>query len=158
MSGNHFRGVSIDQDGRFKNKTNKMKKELKFPENFSKKVDLKKVKLSLIETWIEKRTTELLGVEDDILVNYIMELLIPDVDPKEMHINVMGFLEENTGKFMEELWNLLVEASESKSGVPSSLLKEEKVQLEQEKKIQEKIRNEIKRKRNDNDFYEKKKK
>lgn len=157
MSGNHFRGVSQEQDSRFKNKNKIMKKELKFPHVYSKKIDLKKIKLKLIETWIEKRTTELLEVEDDILVKYILELLTPNVDPKDMHINLIGFLEDNTFKFMEELWTLLVEASESKSGVPKSLLEEEKKQLEEEKKIQDRIRQEIKRKRDDERFDKRKK-
>lgn len=36
----------------------------------------------------------------------------------------MGFMEERTPLFVEEMWNLLLEAQESDLGVPPSLIEE----------------------------------
>ena len=45
MSGGGFyRGTSQDQDARFSNKDKKLLNSMKWPEEFSKKVDLKKVR------------------------------------------------------------------------------------------------------------------
>jgi serine/arginine repetitive matrix protein 1 len=32
------------------------------------------------------------------------------VDPRKMQIYISGFMEKDTATFMEELWNLLIEA------------------------------------------------
>lgn len=38
-------------------------------------VDMSKVKLSVMKPWITRRVTELLGVEDDVLINFIFSQL-----------------------------------------------------------------------------------
>ena len=48
---------------------------MKFPEEYKQKVDLAKVKMDALKPWIAKRVTELLGIEDEVLVGYIYEQL-----------------------------------------------------------------------------------
>lgn len=51
------------------------------------------------------------------------------VNGKEIQIQLTGFMEKNTGKFMKELWTLLLSAEKNASGVPQQFLdaKEEEV-------------------------------
>ena len=66
----------------------------------------------MIKMWIERRITELIGDDDDILINYAISLL-EDAEilcPMKIEIALTGFLEDNTPIFMEELWNLLLSA------------------------------------------------
>jgi hypothetical protein len=39
------------------------------------KVDMRKVNLNVIKPWIAKKIVELVGIEDDILIGYALELL-----------------------------------------------------------------------------------
>ena len=69
-----LRGVSADQDARFRNKEKKLLKSLKFPAEFSTKVDLRKVNWEVMKPWIARRVTELLGgLEDEVLIAYVYE-------------------------------------------------------------------------------------
>jgi serine/arginine repetitive matrix protein 1 len=68
------------------------------------------------------------------------------VDPREIQLNIDGFLEDKTPLFMEELWKLLVSANSNPFGIPQEFLDKEREILEKESKVQEKIRNEIQNK------------
>lgn len=52
-----------------------------------------------------------------------------EVNGKEVQIQITGFMEKNTGKFMKELWTLLLSAQKNASGVPQQFLdaKEEEI-------------------------------
>lgn len=118
-----FRGASSSQDGRFSNKEKKLLKTMTFPEVLEKSVDFKKVSLESMKPWIEKRVTEDLGFEDDVVVNLVQNLLEEEeVNPKLVHIQLTPFLEAKTGAFMSELWTLLLSAQETGSGVPQAFL------------------------------------
>lgn len=41
---------------------------------------------------------------------------------KQVQISLTGFMEKNTGKFMKELWTLLLSAQKNASGVPQQFL------------------------------------
>jgi serine/arginine repetitive matrix protein 1 len=43
-------------------------------------VDTSKVKMDVMKPWIAKRVTELLGFEDEVLINFIYGLLEEKVD------------------------------------------------------------------------------
>ncbi|KAI8102326.1 hypothetical protein M9435_005931 [Picochlorum sp. BPE23] len=131
MSGGQFRGTSAEQDSRFSNKEERQLKSLnkEFPLEVRKKVDLSKVQWESIKPWIAKRTTELLGgLEDDILINFIIDMVEDKktLDPRRIYISLTGFLEQNTGVFVKELWNLLIDASSSETGVPRAFVQEVK--------------------------------
>jgi len=71
----YFRGTSADQDNRFSDKEKKLMNSMRFEESLAKKVDMKKVKLDVLKPWITKRTTELLKMEDDVVVEFIFNQL-----------------------------------------------------------------------------------
>lgn len=58
-----------------RSKERKLLKSMKFPKEYEQKVDLKRVKLEVMKAWIATRVSELLGVEDEVLVGYIYEQL-----------------------------------------------------------------------------------
>lgn len=129
-----FKGTSADQDSRFSNKEKKLLKTMSFPPEFDKKVDMKKVNLDVIHPWISNRITELLGLEDDVLIDYTCTLLEEkDLDPKRIQINLTGFLESNTKTFVTELWNLLLSAQNSVGGIPAIFLEQKKEELRRKK-------------------------
>lgn len=61
MSHGFFKGTSVGQDSRFGDKERKLIEQTQFPEEYSRQVDLKKVKIAVIEPWITQRITELMG-------------------------------------------------------------------------------------------------
>ncbi|XP_022040404.1 PWI domain-containing protein C825.05c isoform X3 [Helianthus annuus] len=135
MSGGFFRGTTADQDTRFSNKHAKLLKSHKFPPELENLVDMTKVKMDVMRPWIAHRVTELLGFEDEVLINFIYGLLEEKVvNGKEIQISLTGFMEKNTGKFMKELWTHLLSAQQNTSGVPQQFLdaKEEETKKKQE--------------------------
>ncbi|CAN1231408.1 Serine/arginine repetitive matrix protein 1 [Linum grandiflorum] len=151
MSGGFFRGTSFEQDSRFSNKQAKLMKSQKFPPELEHLVDMTKVKMDVVKPWIATRVTEFLGFEDEVLINFIYGLLdAQKVNGKEVQIQLTGFMEKNTGKFMKELWSLLLSAQKNASGVPQQLLdaKEEETRLKQEER--DRITAEIKKKEKEN--------
>lgn len=121
---------------------------------------MSKVEMDVMRPWIAKRVTELLGFEDEVLINFIYSLLeekvifsvrirfelklvvfrleyrniigafyqdgkfvsLQVVNGKKIQISITGFMEKNTGKFMKELWTLLLSAQNNASHVPQQFL------------------------------------
>ncbi|RCN30388.1 PWI domain protein [Ancylostoma caninum] len=88
------------------------------------KINMDKINLDVIKPWITMRINEILGIEDDVVIEYIMsQLEEKTINPKIMQINITGFLNARRAReFMGELWMLLVEADEAEDGIPRSLL------------------------------------
>ncbi|KAH9956278.1 PWI domain-containing protein, partial [Russula dissimulans] len=144
-----FKGTSADQDRRFSDKELKLLKTIKFPSqcasslhhilrpNYVLQVDMRKVNLQVIRPWVAKKVVELVGLEDEVLVEYAMGLLEdesqPTPDPKKMQINLTGFLTDSTPEFMVALWNLLIEAQASPAGIPRSFVEEKKEEMRRNK-------------------------
>ncbi|RWR86125.1 serine/arginine repetitive matrix protein 1-like protein [Cinnamomum micranthum f. kanehirae] len=148
MSGGFFRGTSADQDTRFSNKQAKLLKSQKFAPELDHLVDMRKVKVDVIKPWIANRATELLGFEDEVLINFIYGLLDgKEVDGKQIQIQLTGFMEKNTGKFMKELWSLLLSAEKNVSGVPQQFLDAKEEETRKKKVETDRITNEIQKKR-----------
>ncbi|KAL2212286.1 PWI domain-containing protein [Sarocladium strictum] len=110
-------------------------KSTKFPPEFSQKVDMKKVNLQVMKKWIASRISEILGNEDDVVIELCFNLIegqrFPDI--KSLQIQLTGFLDKDTGPFCKELWKLLLSAQGSPQGVPKELLEAKKLELIQEK-------------------------
>ncbi len=53
----------------------KLLKTLKFPKEYDLKVDFNKVNWEVMKGWIAKRVTELLGLEDEVVIGYVFEQL-----------------------------------------------------------------------------------
>ncbi|KAM7202164.1 PWI domain containing protein [Rhypophila sp. PSN 637] len=115
----------------------KLLKSTKFPPEFNQKVDLKKVHLQVVKAWITKKVTEILNNDDDVVIELIFNLLDPDEarypDIKGLQIQLTGFLDKDTAPFCKELWNLLLSAQASPTGVPKELIEAKKNELMQEK-------------------------
>ena len=59
----------------FCSKDAKLLKTLKFPKEYDLKVDFNKVNWEVMKGWIAKRVTELLGLEDEVVIGYVFEQL-----------------------------------------------------------------------------------
>ncbi|KAK6093395.1 hypothetical protein MT418_006021 [Batrachochytrium dendrobatidis] len=135
----NFRGSSAVQDTRFGDKNKKLLKTLLFPECFSKKVDMKKVQLKTIRPWIAKKVGDLLGFEDDVVLEFIFNLLDEETDPRQIQIKLTGFLEHHTLSFMEELWKLLLSAQSSPTGIPKEFLDSKIEEIRNKREQDEKL-------------------
>ncbi|KAG7293330.1 hypothetical protein NEMBOFW57_003378 [Staphylotrichum longicolle] len=113
----------------------KLLKSTKFPPEFNQKVDMQKVNVQVMKKWIANRVIEILGSEDDVVIELIFDLVEggrhPDI--KSMQIQLTGFLDKDTPSFCKDLWKLLLSAQASPQGVPKELLEAKKMELMQEK-------------------------
>lgn len=62
-------------------------------------------------------------------MNSVLFIWMQEVNGKAVQIQLTGFMEKNTVKFMKELWALLLSAQNTASGVPQQFLdaKEEEI-------------------------------
>eukprot|EP00298_Acanthocystis_sp_HF-20_P012093 c19718_g1_i3.p1 GENE.c19718_g1_i3~~c19718_g1_i3.p1 ORF type:complete len:320 (+),score=67.16 c19718_g1_i3:65-1024(+) len=145
MSGGFFRGTTSEQDTRFSDKSKKMKKSLKFPPHFDRKVNMNLVKREVISIWIREQVISVIGFEDEVIVGMVENFLSSaDPDPKEMQIQLTGFLNTKTAKFVSELWQLLLSAMDN-DGIPKEFIEKKKEELKAKKIEEERIFNEIRK-------------
>lgn len=85
----------------------------------------------MIKPWITAKLNDILGMEDDVVVEYVFtQLEEKDLNPKKMQINLTGFLNARRAReFMGELWALFVEAQNSPEGIPTSLVEKKVKEL-----------------------------
>jgi len=88
--GSFYRGTTIEQDGRFRNKEKKLMGNINFPKEIDTSIDPSKIKLKVIKEWIEKKIKAILGFEDEFCVNYTINLLEEKVDPKKIYLQLIG--------------------------------------------------------------------
>ena len=133
-SGGFYRGISVDQDPRFRDKDQQLLQSTLWPSLFAHKVSISKVKTEALAPWISNRITHFLGVEDDILSGLVMGYLHETpLDPKRITLNLTPFLETKASEFVEELWKMLISAQESTLGIPMQLIEERKAEIRKEK-------------------------
>ncbi|VDN82639.1 unnamed protein product [Brugia pahangi] len=156
-----YRGTSSEQDSRFTDKERKLLKQMRFEEALDEKICMDRVNLDVLKPWITAKLNDILGIEDDVVIEYVFsQLEEKSLNPKVMQINLTGFLNarrarefmglmkawiysrSRTGSTMHschltagELWSMLIEAQSSDDGIPTSLV-EKKM-----KEIQEKAKN-----------------
>ncbi|ORX82059.1 PWI domain-containing protein [Anaeromyces robustus] len=143
--GGFFKGTSSEQDNRFSDKTKKQLKNMSFPSIFNKKVNLKKVNMPTIQQWIRKRVIEILGMEDDVLINYIYETLeeSSSPDPKLLQLNLTGFLEKNAASFVHDLWKLILSAQDGIAGIPKEQIDAKIKEIQKQEAERARIANEL---------------
>merc|ERR1712130_566877 len=96
--------------------------------------------------WITKRVTEMLKIEDDVVVEFIFnQLEKKSPDPRKMQINLTGFLNGKYARvFMGELWAMLDSAQNSENGIPTELvnmkIEEMKDRKNEDSRIAERLR------------------
>lgn len=147
-------GTSTDQV-KCQNAEQKLIKELdkkaRFPPHFSQKVNMAKVSMDVMKPWITQRITELLGFEDEIVVDYcITQLSEPPekgLDPKLLQVNMTGFMERKAAPFCSELWKHLLSAQESPVGVPRDFIEKKKDDLRQKREEAERVQEELRRRK-----------
>jgi len=116
---------------------------VKHPPELNRSVDTRRVKWEIIKSWIATRVTELLTVEDDVLIAMIYNLLEQDQVHKNgvyVYSQLQTFLEKDTDVFMRELWDLLVSANENPSGIPQRFIDEKAQELRRLKEIADESR------------------
>jgi hypothetical protein len=78
-------GTTVEQDGRWGKSDEKMIAKMTkagmFAPILETKVDLKKVNIDIISKWICEKVTDILGFDDDIINNLIVNLLNAEVCP-----------------------------------------------------------------------------
>ncbi|KAJ5306457.1 hypothetical protein N7508_005472 [Penicillium antarcticum] len=113
----------------------KLLRQTKFPPEFNRKVDMTKVNIEVMKKWIARRISEILGNEDDVVIEMCFGHLegprYPDI--KSLQIQLTGFLDKDTPKFCQELWSLCLSGQANPQGVPKELLEAKKLELIQEK-------------------------
>mmetsp|Transcript_37991 Transcript_37991/g.60180 ORF Transcript_37991/g.60180 Transcript_37991/m.60180 type:complete len:227 (+) Transcript_37991:39-719(+) len=157
MACNFFRGTSTDQVkcGNAEQKlVKKLSKEGRFPAHFDEKVDMSKVSMDVLKPWIARRITELLGFEDDIVIDYCIAQLTDDhgekgLDAKILQVNMTAFMERKAAQFCSELWKNLISANQSPVGVPQAFIDEKKDELKKKKEEADRIQEELQRRKKD---------
>ncbi|MFH4984505.1 hypothetical protein AB6A40_011214 [Gnathostoma spinigerum] len=131
-----YRGTSSEQDNRFTDKERKLLKQMRFEGSLEEKICMDRVNLDVMKPWITAKLNDILGMEDDVLIEYVFsQLEEKTLNPKVMQINLTGFLNARRAReFMGELWTMLLEAQNSEDGIPSSLI-EKKIKELQEKVV-----------------------
>lgn len=152
-----YRGTSTDQVAFFKDTDKKlveqMEKKKQFPSHFAESVHMKKVSMDVLAPWIRKRITELMGIEDDIVIEYCISHLTEELPPgkklcpKTLQMNLTGFMERKAKVFCSELWTHLLSAQDSPVGVPQSFIDMKKKELQEKKEKAEKLEEELNRRR-----------
>lgn len=108
------------------------RKGRKRPLAFKKKVDISKVNLKIIKQWLDETMQKQLP-DDDIVVEFVYELLSDEPDILAIQEQMNNFLgEEESLKFCEELWKLLLSAQKDPDGIPEQLLQQQKRKVEQQ--------------------------
>merc|ERR1719436_2146259 len=104
-----------------------------------------------MKPWIAQRITELLGFEDDIVVDFcITQLEMPPeggLDPKMLQVNLTGFMERKAAGFCSELWQHLLSAQDSPVGVPQEFIDQKKEELKQKREQAERVQEELQRRK-----------
>lgn len=146
--GGYFRGTSKEQDSRFSDKEKKLMKTMKFPSEYNTKIDMKQIKLEVIKPWIGQKLTELLGFEDEVLLGYVFSLLEENQfpDPRQLQINITGFLEKDASGFVLDMWKLLISA-QNNHGIPPEFLEKKKDEIRRRKAEYDRIQSELAKKR-----------
>ncbi|TIA92987.1 hypothetical protein E3P81_01148 [Wallemia ichthyophaga] len=124
-------GVSAEKDRKYRDKDLHTLRTTQFPPSFSTRVDMRRVNLTVFRGWVTERVVDALGFEDDIVIEYILDMLeaAQFPDPRHVQISLTGFLESHTAQFMEELWGLLVTAQHSQMGIPPQWLEQKKREI-----------------------------
>jgi len=148
MTTHFFKGSSVEQDGRRINADQalmqKMEQNGSFDPILKTKINLKRCNIPVIGKWINVKLMSILGYDDDIVKNLIINLLeLDNLDGKKLQYELTGFLEKQAGSFCNELWDLLIDAQEESNGIPTSLIDMAKENESKQKTISQTDRKDI---------------
>merc|ERR1719191_172845 len=104
-----------------------------------------------MKPWIARRIAELMGFEDDIVIDFCVANLSdpPEtgLDPNLLQVNMTGFMERKAAPFCAELWKNLISANQSPVGVPQEFIDEKKKELQKKKEEADKVQEELQRRK-----------
>ncbi|VDD87912.1 unnamed protein product [Enterobius vermicularis] len=128
-----YRGTSSEQDSRFTDKERKLLKQMRFDGALDQKICMERINLDVVKPWITAKLNEILGIEDDVVIEYVFsQLEEKTINPKVMQINLTGFLNARRAReFMGELWSILLEAQNSQDGIPASFVEKKMKELQE---------------------------
>ncbi|KAL3802187.1 hypothetical protein HJC23_001731 [Cyclotella cryptica] len=125
---------------------NKLLRTTPFPPHFSTKVDTTKLHRGVLSHWIEQRIEEILGFEDEIVSSTATNLFLPEgsedgkvmeVDPRKAQLDLVGFLgEKESAEFASELWEMMIDGANRKSGIPLILVEKKKEEMKRAREEQ----------------------
>ncbi|KAJ2910441.1 Serine/arginine repetitive matrix protein 1 [Coemansia aciculifera] len=146
MSGSFFKGTSLAQDPRFGDVTQKLASETTFNKILKKRVDMSKVNTEAIKPWLSYKINNVLGIDDEVLFEYILNMLEESDTPdgKAMQVNLTGFMESKAGEFMQDLWTVLLEAQKGPGGIPESFIRGKVEEIKKERVEQVRMKEAIK--------------
>ena len=131
-----FRTYDGDADKRLRKK---LEKSGKFDESFKTPVRIEKINVEVMSRWVSERLAELLGFEDDVLSELVMNMLAQTrdaktgqdkrVDPQQLQVQLTGFLNKQAQPFVAELWKLLLDAQDAPHGIPRAFVERKKQEL-----------------------------
>ena len=117
----------------------KLEKSGKFDESFKTPVRIEKINVEVMGRWVSERLAELLGFEDDVLSDLVMNMLAQTrdaktgqdrrVDPQQLQVQLTGFLNKQAQPFVAELWKLLLDAQDAPHGIPRAFVERKKAEL-----------------------------
>jgi serine/arginine repetitive matrix protein 1 len=81
-----------------------------------------KINKDALNGWVALKVEEYLGVEDEIFAGTIVNTMEEDKasNPKKLQHTLEPFLAARAREFMEELWEMMVEAEAADDGIPAS--------------------------------------
>ena len=88
--GSFYRGTTIEQDGRFKNKEKKLMENINIPKELDTPIDITKIEMKVIKDWIERKIKSILGFEDEFCVNYTISMLEEKTEAKKIFYHLLG--------------------------------------------------------------------
>ena len=131
-----FRTYDGDADKRLRKK---LEQSGKFDESFKTPVRIEKINVEVMGRWVSERLAELLGFEDDVLSELVMNMLAETrdaktgqdkrVDPQQLQVQLTGFLNKQAQPFVAELWKLLLDAQDAPHGIPRAFVERKKAEL-----------------------------
>ena len=131
-----FRTFDGDADRKLRKK---LDKQGKFAESFKTPVKIGKINVDVMGRWVSERLEELLGFEDDVLSELVMNMLAQTrdartgqdkrIDPQQLQVQLTGFLNKQAQPFVAELWLLLIDAQEAPHGIPRAFVERKKQEL-----------------------------
>ena len=102
-------------------------------------VRIEKINVEVMGRWVSERLAELLGFEDDVLSDLVMNMLSQTrdaktgqdkrVDPQQLQVQLTGFLNKQAQPFVAELWKLLLDAQDAPHGIPRAFVERKKQEL-----------------------------
>lgn len=139
--------------------------EMSVPANFAQAVDVGRCNLDVIRPWVARRLTELLGIDDDVVIELVLSMLEDGgdgggsssrlrgkLDPRYMQWSLHGFLgDAKAMTFMRELWALLLSAQAAPGGIPPSFVDDKKAQLAAARRVDKHEHDSARRHREDVD-------